>query len=209
MFSHSRVLEVGCGRGYGPQLYAPKVEDFVWIDLSRHFLDEAKTLLPGYHFIQANGVDLPFRSGYFDTVIAFEVIEHISDDIGFIRELITVLTDKGRVAISTPNRLIASGSAVKPLDRFHVREYLAKEFHALLSQFFASVKIFGQFDKILAPSPGSRLLDRLGVRWKYILPASIQGKLSVAIRRPIRLEECQFKQEDLDSAHTLLALCEK
>ncbi len=140
-------LEVGCGRGYGIEYFSPKVTQAIGLDLSLQFLMEAKTQLSGNYFIQSNGSFLPFRSRSFDSVIAFEVIEHISDDLGFLKELKRMVREDGIIAISTPNRLAVSGNSIKPIDRFHVREYTWLEFDKLLNIVFNQVSVYGQKEK--------------------------------------------------------------
>ena len=201
------VLEVGCGRGYGPQVYKDRGDYFVGVDLSMNFLSEARDLLRDNQFVQSNGDVLPFKHNSFDTIISLEVIEHIEDDSGFLFGLTKLLKSNGILAISTPSRTITSGNSPRPLDRFHWREYIVPEFYALLQNYFRKVTIFGQFDVRSSISPGNWILDHMGVKMKYLLPAKLQGKFSVAIREPLRLEECQFQQENLESAHTFIALC--
>ncbi len=112
------------------------------------------------------------------------------------------------IAISTPNRLVASGDVTKPLNPFHIREYLTDEFYRLLSSVFTSVALFGQFERHQGASPTNSLINRIPMRWKYQIPTHIQGIISVALRPPLRLEDCRFEAEGLDQAHTLIALCQ-
>lgn len=206
-FVQGRTLEVGCGRGYGLEIIGSHCTQWVGLDVSALFLSEAQRTWPQKDFILADGVALPFASHTFDTVIAFEVIEHVQDDRGFLSGLKRVANSQGRIIVSTPNRWVSSGHATRPLDRFHVREYTASEFKALLSEFFDDVKMYGQVENKRRKTFTERLLDRIPVRWKYILPAHIQGYLSIMLRKPLNIEECQFIRENLDEASNLLAIC--
>ena len=79
-----------------------------------------------------------FESGSFDFVVCFQVIEHIKDDMQFVREVARVLRPGGKFIVSTPN-------APMSLTRnpWHVREYTAEELQNLLSISFSSVMING------------------------------------------------------------------
>jgi SAM-dependent methyltransferase len=52
---------------------------------------------------RGDGLRLPFIDGSFDSVFAFDVIEHVADDDAFLRELLRVTRPGGRVTMTTPN----------------------------------------------------------------------------------------------------------
>src|SRR5215471_6495562 len=204
---HGALLEVGCGRGYGFEVLAMKSARQIGIDISRQFLGKARDQFPAVSFACASGNALPFGDHSFDSIIAFEVIEHIADDVSFLRELKRVSRKSAFIAISTPNILLASGASAKPLDPFHVREYQASEFIHLLRQTFSSVDLFGQHERPDNQILANRLIDRIPIRWKYFFPHHVQSLLSVALRPVLRLEDCRFQNENLENAHTFVALC--
>jgi SAM-dependent methyltransferase len=210
-YLQGRVLDVGCGRGYGFEVIAPQTTAQVGIDISCDFLREAKEKFTSVAFACASGDALPFCDNAFDSVISFEVIEHIQNDEGFLRELKRVARDDAFLAVSTPNKLVSSGNVDQPCNPFHVREYTPVEFDRLLSQVFSSVTLLGQHERdggtISVNGLRNRLVNLIPVRWKYLLPAHIQDRMSVILRPPLRLEECRFQAEDIDKAHTLVALC--
>jgi len=201
------LLEIGCGRGYGLEVLVPKSITQVGIDISSNFLADACCGNSTAAFACASGDALPLAAQSFDSIVAFDVIEHARDDLFFISEIRRVARKGAFIALSTPNRLIASGNRVTPLNRFHVREYLASEFSDLLTPNFASVEVFGQFDPQHTGISRDGLLNRIPIRWKYLLPHALQSLLSVTMRSPLRLEDCRFHTENLDHAHTFVALC--
>jgi SAM-dependent methyltransferase len=206
-YVHGALLDVGCGRGYGFDVLASKSVTQVGIDISREFLAEARKQYPGVFFAGAAGDALPLGDSSFDSVVAFEVIEHAKDDLRFLEELKRVARKNALIAISTPNALISSGDSEKPLDRFHIREYDVSDFCRLLARNFSSVEIFGQHERLGDRSSRNRLVDRIPIRWKYFFPHYIQTALSVTLRPPLRLEDCRFLKDDLERAHTFVALC--
>lgn len=71
-------------------------------------------------------------------MISFQVIEHIKDDARFVREVQRVLKKGGKFIVSTPN--IKMSLTRNP---WHIREYTAAEFNALLSGQFRSTEQLG------------------------------------------------------------------
>lgn len=202
-----KLLDVGCGRGYGFEVLRPQTSGQTGVDISHEFLRETQHSYSTVALARTSGEQLPFQNGAFDTVISFEVIEHLNDDQAFLIELKRLVRPGGYVAISTPNRFVASGEQVQPLNPFHVREYTAPEFAQLLSTTFSSFVLVGQHERLETSRGVNRLIDRIPIGWKYLLPSHFQGVLSVALRPPLRIEECQFLADHLDQAHTLLAIC--
>jgi SAM-dependent methyltransferase len=52
--------------------------------------------------VQGDALSLPFADGTFDHVIASEVLEHIPNDVGAMRELARVLKPGGAMAVTVP-----------------------------------------------------------------------------------------------------------
>lgn len=201
------TLDVGCGRGYGFEVIQADTRTQVGIDISYPFLRDAQATFPTTPFACASGEAIPFASGSFDSVIAFEVIEHLQDDKFFLHELKRLVRDDGCIAISTPNKLITSGDADKPLNKFHVREYTAIEFRQLLNSVFSSVDLYGQYEGGDEAGSVNSIIDRIPVQWKYMLPLYAQGLLSAVLRPPLPIEACRFRPDRLDTTHTFVAIC--
>jgi SAM-dependent methyltransferase len=59
---------------------------------------------PAGGMVNGDALTLPFPDASFDRVIAAEVLEHIHDDEGALRELVRVLQPGGRMAVTVPTR---------------------------------------------------------------------------------------------------------
>ena len=123
-----RVLEIGTGTGYGVDIIAPSAEEFVSIDKTRS--EELGAMPDNVEFRVAKVPPLPFEDESFDYVVSFQVIEHVRRDKDFVKEVRRVLRKGGKFIVSTPNSPMSLTR-----NPWHVREYTAEEFKALLSEF--------------------------------------------------------------------------
>ena len=84
----ANFLEVGCSTGYGFQFFKPKAALYTGIDYDPLIVEVAKEQDWGKYaqFEQANinTFDFPFR---YDTIIAFEVIEHLDNGLEIVEKL--------------------------------------------------------------------------------------------------------------------------
>jgi SAM-dependent methyltransferase len=109
-----RVLDLGCGAGRhafealrrGARVTAFDYDEAELKDVAAMAgaLGEAGDLPAAARSGCARGdaTRLPFPAGSFDRIIAAEVLEHIDDDMGAIRELIRVLRPGGTIAATVP-----------------------------------------------------------------------------------------------------------
>ena len=123
------------GTGYGIDIIAPNVEHFVTMDKTRS--EELGAMPENVEFVEAKVPPLPFADASFDYVVSFQVIEHIAKDKEFVREVHRVLKPGGKFIVSTPNKPMSLTR-----NPWHVREYTASQFSALLSS-FSSVEARG------------------------------------------------------------------
>jgi len=108
-----RVLDLGCGEGrHAISAYLQFEIDVVGLDLNRTDLQTARQRLQAFerppqaqsscHFINGSGLTLPFPDNSFDKVICAEVLEHVPDYQGVLREIHRVLKPQGLFAASVP-----------------------------------------------------------------------------------------------------------
>lgn len=129
------ILEIGTGMGYGVEVIAPKATRFISIDKE---LPATPLQLENVEYYDMEVPPIGFENCSFDAVVSFQVIEHIEEDIDFVREVARVLRPGGKFVVSTPN-------APMSLTRnpWHVREYNADELRNLLECHFSKVEAYG------------------------------------------------------------------
>lgn len=129
-----RVLEVGCGEGYGTALLARSAARIVGIDYDASATAHATRSYPVARFVRANLAALPVPSGSVDVLVSLQVIEHVWNHPEFVRECLRVLRPGGLLFVTTPNRLTFSPGLAEPVNPFHTKEFTAAELAELLTR---------------------------------------------------------------------------
>jgi SAM-dependent methyltransferase len=125
----ARVLEIGCGMGgFGARLasryrYVGLEQDEISCTTARERIEAA-----GGRVVHGSVGDVD--DGPFDLVCAFEVLEHIEDDAGALKEWVAKLAPAGTLVISVP----AGSSRFGTSDAFvgHFRRYDADQLEKTL-----------------------------------------------------------------------------
>lgn len=136
-----RVLDVGCGIGYGSKILLEKCDEYIGFDkylcrkqrADRDYADDRATFL-----VHSANVSFPFESKSFNTIICFEAIEHIQNHYKAMAEIARVLKSGGVFFCSTP---INEG---QPIGHYHIREYTVDQFKDLIETQFTDVRYYGQ-----------------------------------------------------------------
>ncbi|WP_420879698.1 methyltransferase domain-containing protein [Rhodococcus sp. (in: high G+C Gram-positive bacteria)] len=128
-----RVLEAGSGEGYGANMIADVAAQVTGLDYDVSAVEHVRARYPRVEMLHGNLAELPLGDASVDTVVNFQVIEHLWDQAQFLRECHRVLTPGGELLISTPNRITFSPGRDTPLNPFHTRELNAAELAELLT----------------------------------------------------------------------------
>jgi len=98
---HSRVLDLGCGRGGVVELLWRDVKLAAGLDPDSPSLSEYRT--PGMPVVRGVGEHLPFVDDSFDLIVCVWVLEHLRDPGATLREVRRVLRAGGHFVFVTPN----------------------------------------------------------------------------------------------------------
>jgi ubiquinone/menaquinone biosynthesis C-methylase UbiE len=140
-----RVLDLGCGTGYGTADLARVASAAVGVDLAPDAIGYALSHFPAARFLECSASAVPFPPASFDLVTAFEVIEHLRDWRALLAEARRVLVPNGLLIVSTPNkRYYAEARAKSGPNPFHEHEFEFREFRTALCEFFPHVEILFQ-----------------------------------------------------------------
>jgi SAM-dependent methyltransferase len=207
-FAGRTVLEAGCGEGYGADLLAAAGAVVLGLDYDETTAAYVARRYPRVHTARANLVALPLGDSRVDAAVSLQVIEHLWDQEGFLRECRRVLRPGGGLAVSTPNRLTFSPGRDTPLNPFHTRELAASELAELTAGAgFTDVEVLGLHHgprlRELDARHGGSLVDAqvavalAGGDW----PADLLSDVAA-----VRTDDFVLGPDDLDASLDLLVL---
>lgn len=141
-----RVLDYGCGSGYGAARIAETAAYVQAVDVAQDAIDHART-----RFVRSNlsfsrvtpDAALDFEDAAFDVVLSFQVFEHVADTSHYLAEIRRVLAPGGHLILITPDRSTRLFPLQRPWNRWHLREYSQKRLRLELERFFSQIEILG------------------------------------------------------------------
>lgn len=170
------LLEIGCGEGRGISLLSSCCRRYVALDKITETIEHLSCIYKNVEFINATIPPMDeIADNSFDTVVSFQVIEHIKDDRRFLEEIHRVLKPGGKAMITTPN-------IEKTLSRnpWHIREYTAQGLEDLASGIFSDVimkGIAGDRKVMKYYEMNKRSVEKITrfdiFNLQYLLPASV------------------------------------
>jgi SAM-dependent methyltransferase len=95
--AHGRLLDVGCGGRRFAHYFDGRVTRYIGFDYPVTFYAEKNQV-----DVFGDGLRLPFRDDSFDTVVCFEVLEHVKDGAQLTSELARVVRPGGTVILTVP-----------------------------------------------------------------------------------------------------------
>lgn len=153
-----KVLDLGCGDGYvARELFSGFAVPVVAVDSNFTASDISALSKQGGNIVYQKALE---GAGRFDLALLLDVVEHVDDDIGFLKGLVEKrLTKGGRVLITVP----AFNSFFSNHDVFlgHRRRYNLNELTALARKAGLTVKSSGYlFSSLLLPKAVSLISDK-------------------------------------------------
>jgi len=116
-----KVLDVGCGSGYGSFFLASYSANQVEaVDNFIPALDYARQVYahPRLNFVEGNALELPYPDDSFDFVFSSQVIQYISNNDKFLKEICRVLRPNAFCLITLPNPKIFDTRDLIQLDHY-------------------------------------------------------------------------------------------
>ena len=127
---NKRILNIGCGTG-GTVATLQRFGRVDNVDTSQQAIDHMKR--SGFNNLtKVTGTKLPFKDNSFDIIAAFDVLEHIEDDLGALNEWRRVLKPGGAVVLTVPAYQWLWSSHDEAL--FHKRRYTVGRLRRVTNQ---------------------------------------------------------------------------
>ena len=138
----SRVLDYGCGCGYGSYILAQGGHEVVGCDVDQESIQFS---IENYHHPNACFIrteDLSYEKA-FDAIVLLEVLEHLEEPETILKRILRKLRKEGTFIISTPDQ------DVRPFDAkrfpFHFKHFTKSELTELLDSH--RLKVIGKFNQ--------------------------------------------------------------
>jgi len=140
-----KVLDYGCGNGYGSFLLAEHSLQVKAVDIYQEVISacQKKYKRSNLSFQIVKPGRIQFKDNFFDIVVSLQVIEHVHDVSAYLSELKRVLKKDGLLIITTPNRKYRLYPFQRPKNPYHLREYSLRQLKKQLCRYFKHVKILG------------------------------------------------------------------
>jgi len=152
------LLDYGCGDGYWSLFFSQlSACEVTGVDYNPLRLERARSIIKNAKIIEADLRNVNEQLGKFDMVFCSQIIEHIKDDVSFLKGIRTHLKKDGVLILGTPNE----GSLTHRFRNYitkgetdHVHFYTEKEIKYKIEQFGFIIKniyrevFFLGFDKL-------------------------------------------------------------
>lgn len=141
---NKRVLDYGCGSGYGSAWMAKFAACVDAVDIAEEAITHARDQFPQEN-LRFRSIDptaqLPFADNSFDTVLSFQVFEHVTNVDHYLGEIRRVLAPGGTLILVTPDRSTRLLPLQRPWNRWHVKEYDADSLASIMRSAFPNVQV--------------------------------------------------------------------
>jgi SAM-dependent methyltransferase len=163
-FIGERVLEIGAGTGNLTLQLIPR-KLYYASDINPHYLTYLQNLIPDHPYLRVGYTDGEKHDSYpseekFDTVICLNVVEHLENDLGALRNIFDALEENGRAIVLVPCGPGLYGTLDKVLG--HYRRYTEAQVADLAARAGFHVETLLSFNRFGSPAwwLNGRLLQR-------------------------------------------------
>jgi glycosyltransferase involved in cell wall biosynthesis len=150
-----RVLEIGSGTGNLTRRLVPR-DAYVASDVNPLYLQTLRSLTADRPYLDVTltdvtrGESFPSVPGGFDTVVCLNVVEHVDDDLGALRNLRRVLVPGGRAVVLVPRGPELFGTLDEILG--HRRRYTEASLRRVALDAGFEVKALLPFNRVGTPA---------------------------------------------------------
>jgi glycosyltransferase involved in cell wall biosynthesis/protein-L-isoaspartate O-methyltransferase len=154
-FVGTRVLELGAGIGNMTQYLGRGRKIYVASDIDEEHMARLRVRFRGRPNLEIRRCDLRDAAdfqpllGLFDSVVCLNVVEHVEDDLGALRNIFSALKPGGRAIILVPQDQKAYGTLDEVLG--HFRRYSEAQLRARMEEAGFEVERMLHFNRVTRP----------------------------------------------------------
>lgn len=148
-----KVLDFGCGAGYGSQLLAEHGAQVTAYDVSAEAIVKAEHNFPHSDVNFTTSLDT-VRAERLDMITMFEVLEHLEDPKQVLRDLCQILKPGGKFALSCPN-----GKNTPNNNDYHLTDFLPNDLLNLIQS--AGFRVDEQYGQYVILGAASGFVHRI------------------------------------------------
>lgn len=185
----TRVLEVGCGMGFGIRFLREDGVEAYGIDIPCLAKFWKRAGNDPAHFINCDGARMPFPDGYFDAVYTLGTIEHIGTKVGhytlednyretrraFAKEMLRVTKPGGRLLVTCPNKSFPIDihheptDAATPAGTMRLRRYIFDRYGMTLHKPFGKYHLFSydELKELFCADSGANFIAPLPLKYYF------------------------------------------
>jgi SAM-dependent methyltransferase len=172
-----RVLDLGCGTGYGS---AELADVATWVVALDRVAPATEFRRGSLCYARSDLRHLPLAPASFDLIVSFQVIEHLEDPTAYLDAIAAAMAPGATALLTTPNVLQSDRQ-----NPYHVHEYEPGELEERLGRHFGSVELKG----VGASARADRYYQERLRRIRFIVSLD---PLKIRERIPRRLVEWLF-----------------
>jgi ubiquinone/menaquinone biosynthesis C-methylase UbiE len=205
-----KLLDVGCGTGNILSMLQ-EFGEAVGVDTSPVALEFCRTRNLSALHLTKPGEALPFSEQTFDVACAFDLLEHIEDDLGFLTEMKRVTRTNGKIVLIIPAHPQLWSDHDVALH--HKRRYTRAQFKELIAGAGLECQRMTYLNSVLFPAAvGYRMLKKVLPR-KESAPVQseffveLPAAVNTALLKLFQLEGALLPRKNLPFGLSLLAVC--
>jgi 2-polyprenyl-3-methyl-5-hydroxy-6-metoxy-1,4-benzoquinol methylase len=195
-----KVLDAGCGEGYGVNILGKTAQRAVGIDVKEDLINYAlrRYLSENIEFLVMDCETLGFQKEAFDIVVCNELIEHLVNYKAFISGTFELLKPGGFFICATTNaELSFKKDDGSPMNRNHFQEFNVEQLRAELKPFTENIGIYSE---VLKSKSSSYMFNKpaRSIEW-LLVKLGIKHKIPIQWRNYVREKITGVKVKEMIS----------
>jgi len=219
LINGKRVLDAGCGFGYGTDYLAKWAKEAVGVDRSWEAIDWARKNYPAKNikFMVSDITEINLADGYFDTVCLLETVHQVKEYPKLLAEMHRLLKKDGLFLVSTRHRKLGLSPSFSSADHGFLPQELKE---AVLKSGFKEIEMYGlsrppEVSHLESELKKLKKADALGI--KNLVPRRLRPFLiyifskikGITPPQQLNFESFKISKDNIETSPGFLIICKK